>query len=125
MRVRDPMKMAAVIFGQDRGWDQAKINEIAKSGVNNRQIQLNTKIPVHVTYFTARANQDGEIELVNDVYGHEKLIQKGFDGRAHTIVKPSRSLDKYLRDRVEDSQFAQNQFRVKKDRRWMRNIWGN
>ncbi len=125
MRVRNPMKMAAVIFGQDRGWDQAKINEIAKSGVNNRQIQLNTKIPVHVTYFTARANQDGEIELVNDVYGHEKLIQKGFDGRAHTIVKPSRSLDKYLRDRIGDSQFAQNQFKVKKNRRWMRDIWGN
>lgn len=125
MRVRDPMKMAAVIFGEDRGWGQAKINEIAKSGVDNRQIRLNKKIPVHVTYFTARANQDGEIELVNDVYGHEKLIQKGFDGRAHTIVKPNRSLDKYLRDRIGRSEVADNRSRRKRSRAWMRNIWDN
>ncbi|MFY0610655.1 MAG: L,D-transpeptidase family protein, partial [Hyphomicrobiaceae bacterium] len=125
MRVRDPMKMAAVLFGEDRGWTQAKIDELAKSGVNNRQIRLNKKIPVHVTYFTARANQDGEIELVNDVYGHEKLIQKGFDGRAHTIVKPNRSLDKYLRDRVGRSEVATNRVRRQRSREWMRNIWNN
>ena len=126
MRVRNPMKMAAVIFGQDRGWNQAKIDEIASSRVNNRQITLNRKIPVHVTYFTARANQDGEIELVNDIYGHEKLIQKGFDGLAHTIVKPNRSLDKYLAGRIGRSdQVAGNQIKRKKDRTWIRNIWGN
>ncbi len=125
MRVRNPMKLAAVIFGQDRGWTQSKIDEIAKSRVNNRQITLNKKIPVHVTYFTARANQDGEIELVNDIYGHEKLIQKGFDGLAHTIVKPSRSLDKYLAGRVGRSQVAGNQFKPKKNKAWLRNIWGD
>ena len=124
IRVRNPMKMAAVIFGEDRGWGQSKIDEIAKSGVNNRQIRLNKKIPVHVTYFTARANQDGEIEMVNDVYGHEKLIQLGFDGKAHTIVKPSRSLDKYLKGRVGVSQVA-GQYKKKKSRKWMRNVWGN
>ncbi|MGI9478206.1 MAG: L,D-transpeptidase family protein [Hyphomicrobiaceae bacterium] len=125
MRVRDPMKMAAVIFGEDRGWTQAKIDELAASRVNNRQIRLNKKIPVHVTYFTARANQDGEIELVKDVYGHEKLIQKGFDGLAHTIVKPNRSLDKYLRDRIGRSEIADNRVRRRRSRDWMRNIWGN
>lgn len=124
IRVRNPMKMAAVIFGEDRGWGQSKINEIAKSGVNNRQIRLDKKIPVHVTYFTARANQDGEIEMVKDVYGHEKLIQLGFDGRAHTIVKPSRSLDKYLKGRIGVGQVA-GQYKKKKNRKWMRNVWGN
>ena len=67
----------------------------------------------------------GEIELVDDIYGHEKLIQKGFDGLAHTIVKPSRSLDKYLAGRVGRSQVAGNQFKPKKNKAWMRNIWGN
>ena len=114
-----------MIFGQDRGWSEAKIDEIAKSRVNNRQITLDKKIPVHVTYFTARANQDGEIELVKDIYGHEKLIQKGFDGLAHTIVKPSRSLDKYLAGRIGRSQVAGNQVKRKKDNAWIRNIWGN
>ena len=129
MRVRNPMKMAAVIFGEDRGWGQSKIDELAASKVNNRQVQLNRKIPVHVTYFTARANQDGEIELVKDIYGHEKLIQKGIDGLAHTIVKPSRNLDKYLRDRIGRSQVAGNQYQYqykrKKNNDWMRNIFGN
>lgn len=126
MRVRDPMKMAAVLFGEDRGWDRRKIDQLVNSGVDDQQITLKNKIPVHVVYFTARANQDGEIELVKDVYGHEKLIQKGFDGKAHTIVMPDRSLDKYLGDRIGRSRrVADDRPRRKKSRAWMRNVWGN
>ena len=95
--------------------------------MDNSQIALNTKIPVHVTYFTARANQDGEIELVDDVYGHEKLIQMGFDGKAHTIVKEDRSLDKYMEDRIgiRDDQVADDSPRRIRSREWMRNVWNN
>ena len=96
IRVRDPMKMAAVLLGHDKGWGRERIDRIVESGIDNNRIQLSQKYPVHVTYFTARANQDGEIELTDDVYGHEELIQKGFDGKAHTIVKEDRSLDELV-----------------------------
>lgn len=126
MRVRDPMKLATVILGMDRGWGRGKIDALA-GGADNQEIALSQKIPVHITYFTARANQDGEIELVNDIYGHEKLIQLGFDGQAHTIVKEDRSLDKYLEDRVgvRDDRVAIEAPRRERSRQWMRSVWSN
>lgn len=127
MRVRNPMKMAEVIFNQDRGWTKSNIDELAGAGIDNNEIRLNRKIPVHVTYFTARVNEDGEIQLLNDIYGHEKLIQKGLDGLAHTIVKEDRSLDKYLnRDVIGRSgdQYAYEAPKPK-SRAWMRSVWGN
>ncbi len=128
MRVRDPMKMAAVLFGRDRGWGQSKIEELAKSSVNDNRIDLQRKIPVHVTYFTASVNDDGKVTFLRDIYGHEKRIQKGFDGLTHTIVKEDRSLDKFLGERV--GQVASNAFeyggpRRRGNRRWMRRIWGH
>ena len=134
MRVRNPMKMATVLLGLDKGWGRDRIDQIAASGIDNNRIYLEEKIPVHVTYFTARANQDGEIELTNDIYGHEKLIQKGLDGKAHTIVKEDRSLDKYVaakrkRGRVAENQSGSSWFqyqppRRKRDMRWRRNVFG-
>lgn len=136
IRVRDPMKMAAVLFAEDRGWDREKIAEIVDSGIDNNRINLNRKIPVHVAYFTARVNEDGEVVLVDDIYEHEPRIQKGFDGLTHTIVKENRSLDKYLDNAVigrsqprknESNFFAfgYNEPPRNRDRSWMRNVWGN
>lgn len=125
MRVRNPMKMAAVLFQEDRGWGKSNIDDILRNGGNNKQIQMNKKIPVHIVYFTASVNQDDEVQLVPDVYGYEKLVQLGFDGKAHTIVKPNRSLHKYISERRSRNRVADNQYKPKKSRAWMRNIWGN
>ena len=136
MRVRDPMKMAAVLLGHDKGWGRERVDRIVASGIDNNRIQLGQKYPVHVTYFTARANQDGEIELTDDLYGHEKLIQKGFDGKAHTIVKQDRSLDKLVErkrrriervaeNRAESNPWYENQPRRRnRDTRWRRRVFG-
>ncbi len=124
MRVRDPLKLATVIFSEDRDWNRAKIDQLIDARQNNNPINLNRKIPVHVTYFTARADEDGEIRLVDDIYGHEKLIQLGFDGKAHTVVKPDRSLDKYLGDRVGSNNVAESRPRRERSRAWMRRVWG-
>ena len=97
MRVRNPLKMAKVLFQQDRGWGMSQIRDIIDNGPQNNLVKLNRKIPVHVTYFTARVDEDGEVKLFKDIYGHEKRIQKGLDGKAHTIVKENRNLDKYVR----------------------------
>ena len=55
-------------------------------------------MPVHVTYFTARIDEAGKPVLSEDIYGHEKLIQKGLDGKAHLIVKRKPNLDAALRN---------------------------
>ena len=135
MRVRNPMKMATVLLGHDKGWERDRIDQIVASGIDNNRIYLEQKYPVHVTYFTARANQDGEIELTDDIYGHEELIQKGFDGLAHTIVKEDRSLDKFVAaKRPSEGYLASNSGPASwflyqpqptnRDTRWRRNVFG-
>jgi murein L,D-transpeptidase YcbB/YkuD len=135
MRVRNPMKMATVLLGHDKGWERDRIDQIVASGIDNNRIYLEQKYPVHVTYFTARANQDGEIELTDDIYGHEELIQKGFDGLAHTIVKEDRSLDKFVaaqrpsRGYVANNSGPASWFQYQpqptnRDTRWRRNVFG-
>lgn len=136
VRVRNPMQMAAVLLGEDKGWGRDRIDQIVDSGIDNNRINLDRKYPVHVTYFTARANQDGEIELTDDIYGHEKLIQKGFEGMAHTIVKEDRSLDKLVenkRRRISRTTYAENTTNPffsfqpaprSRDNRWKRNVFG-
>ena len=44
-------------------------------------------MPVHVTYFTAWVDENGEINTFADVYGHEKRIVLGLEGRWGEIVK--------------------------------------
>lgn len=126
MRVHLPMQLANVLLARDQNWNMGKVKWAAHEGPDNNRVMLRKKIPVHVTYFTARVDEDGEIKLVGDVYGHEPLIQKGLDGKAHTIVKEDRSLDKYLEDRIgEGNVYAENRrYRRRQQQYWFSNIWG-
>ncbi|MGI9522131.1 MAG: L,D-transpeptidase family protein [Hyphomicrobiaceae bacterium] len=99
VRVRNPLKLAEVVLGADKGWTRSQIDALIKKGPQNNQVALNTKVPVHVTYFTARIDSAGRPEFYKDVYDHEKLIQMGFDGKAHLIVLKEPDLEPDLRQR--------------------------
>ncbi len=103
MRVRNPLKLAEIVLSNDKGWDRSRINALVRSGPKNNPITLDTKIPVHVTYFTARIDNAGKPVLVKDIYGHEKRIQMGLDGKAHLIVKRRVNLDEARRKVVSRS----------------------
>ena len=42
----------------------------AASGDDNH-VQLKTHIPVYITYFTLKVNDDGSVSTYNDIYGHD------------------------------------------------------
>jgi murein L,D-transpeptidase YcbB/YkuD len=72
MRVRNPQRLAEVVLGMS-GWTSAKVSRTwATRG--NKQIALKTKIPVHITYFTLWADENGNLTSFNDVYGHDNRI---------------------------------------------------
>lgn len=87
MRVRNPVTMAEIILDHDKGWDKAKVDDLVTKGPEENAIQLDHPIPVYITYFTARANKDGDIESFNDIYGHEKRITLALQGRWNEIDK--------------------------------------
>lgn len=92
MRVRNPVRLAEVILDHDKGWSAQRVSGLVNGGPQNNHVYLDTKIPVHVTYFTAVVAPDGKLQMYPDVYGHEPKIQMGLEGKAHLIVKKKPSL---------------------------------
>ena len=87
MRVRNPVRLAEVIMAEDKGWGKEQINELITTGPEDNDIALDKPMPVHVTYFTAWVDDNGDIKSFADVYGHEKRIVLGLEGRWGEIVK--------------------------------------
>ena len=87
MRVRNPVKLAELLLNKDKGWDKTHGRRPIAKGPEENEISLDQPIPVHVTYFTAWVDDDGEVQTFDDVYGHEKRITLAFAGRWNQIVK--------------------------------------
>ena len=62
MRVRDPLKLAELVLAEDRGWTAGRVTAAVRSGPKDNQINLTTKVPVHMTYFTAWVDDDGKLQ---------------------------------------------------------------
>lgn len=87
MRVRDPLRLAELILDEDRGWGSDKVQSLVRGGPTNNHVTLGRKVPVHITYFTVVANDDGTVTTFNDVYGHEKRIRLALEGRFDQIAR--------------------------------------
>jgi len=85
MRVRNPVQLAEVVLAQDKGWDKNAVTELIDKGPEENEISLDRPIPVHITYFTARASEDGALESFGDIYGHEKRITLALQGKWNQI----------------------------------------
>jgi murein L,D-transpeptidase YcbB/YkuD len=81
LRLRNPMRMAELVLAEDKGWDAARVNEVMSEGPRNNEIVIDRKIPVHLVYFTAWVDDDGNVRSYRDIYGHEKRITQALDGK--------------------------------------------
>ena len=73
IRLVDPRRMAAAVLGTT----VAKVGEQIASG-QNRAIQVPTKVPVYVSYFTAWPDKDGKVQFFDDVYDRDSAVMKAF-----------------------------------------------
>ena len=87
MRVKNPVQLAQILLGYDKGMDPAAVAELTKTGPLDNEVPLDHKIPVHITYFTAMVADDGSLKTFRDVYGHEKRIGLALEGRWSEIEK--------------------------------------
>lgn len=86
MRVRNPLDMATLILHEDKGWNRAKIDDLVRIGPDHNIIELDKKVPVHITYFTVRADKTGKIDTWGDIYGHETRIKQALAGKWDKIA---------------------------------------
>ena len=87
VRVRNPVRLAELLLASDKGWDANRVRELIEDGPEDNAIKLETKIPVHITYFTAVVDDAGKVQSFPDVYGHERRITQALDGHSDQIAK--------------------------------------
>jgi murein L,D-transpeptidase YcbB/YkuD len=79
MRVQNPQQLALLILHHDQGWSQTQIDQALQNADNH--IQLKTHIPVYITYFTVKVNDDGSLSTFNDLYGHDARMIAALNGK--------------------------------------------
>lgn len=72
VRVQNPMEFAEALVVNEPGITRASLEE--QFGPKERWNNLPNHIPVHLTYFTLRVDQDGTIRSFGDVYGANKRL---------------------------------------------------
>ena len=96
IRVRNPRRLAEVIFANDRNWSARDISAKLQSRIENNRIELAQPIPVHNVYFTLVADDKGGLRSLPDVYGHDKRMGEALDGkpveRIAAAADPARKL---------------------------------
>ncbi|MCC7251981.1 L,D-transpeptidase family protein [Hyphomicrobium sp.] len=87
VRVRNPVRLAELVLEADKGWSPEQVQALVSGGraVEN-PIPLETKIPVHIVYFTERIDEAGESHRFKDVYGHEQRLVLALAGRFDAIA---------------------------------------
>jgi murein L,D-transpeptidase YcbB/YkuD len=80
MRVQNPDQLALTLLKQDQGWTAQKVASAIESGGEDQHVALKQKIPVYITYFTLKVNDDGSFSTYSDVYGHDARMAAAMFG---------------------------------------------
>jgi L,D-transpeptidase YcbB len=82
MRVQYPEKLAEIVLKHDKGWSPARVQSTF-DGSGDNHVALEQKIPVYITYFTLRVNDDGSISTFSDLYGHDARMNAALSGKGY------------------------------------------
>jgi murein L,D-transpeptidase YcbB/YkuD len=86
MRVADPHRLAAILLAQDKGWSEQHVRGLLNGGT--QEVKLSTRIPVHMTYFTAMVDRQGNLETFGDLYGIDTRMGAILFGKNVPFVTP-------------------------------------
>ena len=67
MRVANPRRLAEVLLAHDKGWSEQQVGSLLAGGT--REVEFMTRIPVHMTYFTAMVDREGNLRTFGDLCG--------------------------------------------------------
>lgn len=90
IRVRDPIRFAEVVLGESSNWSDSEIAaQLTRQAQENNRFDLEKTISVHNTYFTLVATEDGKLEKLPDIYGHDKRIKQALAGKSLKVIASS------------------------------------
>lgn len=79
LRVENHRRVAEVLLEHDKGWDSDKVGGMYSGGT--RDITLDKPVPVYLTYFTVRVDDDGKLQKYGDIYGHDDRVSSALAGK--------------------------------------------
>jgi murein L,D-transpeptidase YcbB/YkuD len=78
VRVQSPMEFADALLANEPQLSARRLE--AAFGPKEKWFNLETTVPVFLTYFTVRADSDGTVRSFDDIYGHDKRIIAALEG---------------------------------------------
>lgn len=73
VRVQKARELAIAITKDQAGWNESKVDKAMKAGKEST-FSLKHKIPVYLTYFTAWADENGNVAFFDDVYKRDNSL---------------------------------------------------
>lgn len=86
LRVANPRRLAEVLLAHDKGWREQQVGSLFNGGT--REVELTTRIPVHMTYFTAMVDREGNLRTFGDLYGIDTRMGAVLFGKKVPFVTP-------------------------------------
>jgi murein L,D-transpeptidase YcbB/YkuD len=87
MRVSDPFRLAVIVLARDKGWSEQEVQDLV-NGRATREVALSSRIPVHMTYFTAMVDAQGNLQTFGDLYGLDTRMGAVLFGTSVPFVTP-------------------------------------
>jgi murein L,D-transpeptidase YcbB/YkuD len=75
VRLSNPEQLLETISSFNEDINLTKATKILK-GKRKVQLNIKTKLPIHLVYLTAGVNSDGELEFRNDIYRYDKFTKR-------------------------------------------------
>ena len=79
VRVEKPLELAEYVLAGRPGWDHAGIAAAIDTS-RNQAVGVPAPLPVHILYFTAWVDEDGQVEFRRDLYGLDDLLDRALKG---------------------------------------------
>jgi len=76
VRTQFPLELAAWLLQETPGWDRQRIETTVNSGRETR-VNLASRVPVHILYFTALSELYGGIRYLDDIYQRDAAVLAG------------------------------------------------
>jgi len=77
IRVEKPVDLAKFLLQDQPQWGESEIIEAMHAGEEKYQ-NLKATVPVYIVYFTSWVDDNGAIHFRDDLYGHDKVLEKEY-----------------------------------------------
>ena len=115
MRVENPDELALVLLKRDQGWTQTRVAS-AIHGSGDNHVVLQQKIPVYISYFTRKVNDDGSVSTFKDIYGHNSRMMAALNRKNLGVNVPNKVATDPVKQSDKRSRNPTNNFELSPSR---------